>query len=360
MQKVDKYYPAYPSFILRKFELQREMPEKEIESLFTDFLSSPQMSKVAGLIKTHLGRDLRPYDIWYDGFQPRSSISEEELNKKVAAKYGSLDAFTKDLPNILVKLGFTEEQARFIAPRITVDPARGSGHAWGSEMREGKAHLRTRAPKDGMDYKGYNIAIHELGHTVEQTLSIHKVDHHMIFSVPIAAFTEAFAFVFQNRDLELLGMKNSDPDAMHMSALGHFWQTAEIMAVALVEMKIWNWLYDHPGATAVELRAAAIEVAKEIWNRFLSEHYGCRDESILAIYSHMINHPLYLAEYPLGHLIQFQIEKYLEGKNLGVEMERMCSAGNVIPQVWMKTAVGSEISSAPMLDAVDRALNAIG
>jgi hypothetical protein len=37
-------------------------------------------------------------------------------------------------------------------------------------------------------------------------------------------------------------------------------------------------------------------------------------------------------------------------------MERMCAAGNIMPQEWMKRAVGSEISVKPMLKAVDRAL----
>jgi len=32
----------------------------------------------------------------------------------------------------------------------------------GAEMRSEKAHLRTRVEKTGMNYKGYNIAIHEM------------------------------------------------------------------------------------------------------------------------------------------------------------------------------------------------------
>ena len=38
----------------------------------------------------------------------------------------------------------------------------------GAVRREDRAHLRTRIGAGGMDYKGYNIAIHELGHNVEQ------------------------------------------------------------------------------------------------------------------------------------------------------------------------------------------------
>ena len=53
-----------------------------------------------------------------------------------------------------------------------------------------------------MDYKGYNIAVHELGHNVEQTFSLNFVDHTLLAGVPNTAFTEAIAFVFQERDLD--------------------------------------------------------------------------------------------------------------------------------------------------------------
>ena len=35
----------------------------------------------------------------------------------------------------------------------------------GAVRRQDRAHLRTRIGAGGMDYKGYNIAVHELGHT---------------------------------------------------------------------------------------------------------------------------------------------------------------------------------------------------
>ena len=226
-------------------------------------------------------------------------------------------------------------------------------------MKAGIAHLRTRVPKDGMDYKGYNIGAHEFGHTVEQTISLHNVDYHLIHGVPLSAFSEAFAFVFQSRDLELLGIKNDNPQAEHLMALDRFWAASEIMAVALVDMEVWKWLYDHSNAAAADLKKAVIDIARETWNKYMADTFGCRDEIILGIYSHMIDYPLYLAEYPIGHVVEFQIEKHLQGKKLGAEMERMCSTGNVIPQLWIKEAVGSEISVKPMLEAVRAALEVI-
>ena len=98
---------------------------------------------------------------------------------------------------------------------------------------------------------------------------------------------------------------------------------------------------------------------QDIWNRYFSPVFGSKDEIILGVYSHMISYPLYLAEYPIGHIIEFQLERHLKGKNLGPEMERACSAGKIIPQLWMKNAVGEEIAVEPLLRAVDGALKVI-
>jgi hypothetical protein len=80
-----------------------------------------------------------------------------------------------------------------------------------ASMRQMPSHLRTRIAADGMDYKGYNIAIHELGHNVEQTISQHMVDNRFINGIPNTAFTEALAFMFQKRDLRLLGIRQGGP-----------------------------------------------------------------------------------------------------------------------------------------------------
>jgi len=37
----------------------------------------------------------------------------------------------------------------------------------------------------------------------------------------------------------------------------------------------------------------------------------------------------------------------------------MCQVGRVIPQLWMKNAVGEEISAAPLLEAASEALKVI-
>jgi hypothetical protein len=359
MKAVDQYTPMYPTFIQRSFDAGMEIPQEQVEKLFTELCSSPEVKEVGSLISKRLGRPLQPFDIWYDGFKARSSMDQSLLDKTTKAKYPNTAAFEKDIPNILIKLGFKPDKANEIASHITVDPARGSGHAWGAQMKGDKAHLRTRVGKEGMDYKGYNIAVHELGHNVEQTISLYFVDNYMMQGVPNTAFTEAFAFTFQKHDLELLGIKDNDPNKEHLAALDNFWMSYEIMGVSLLDMKVWKWLYDNPDATKEQLKETVIKTAIEVWNQYYADVLGIKDSPILAIYSHMIDNPLYLSNYPVGHLIDFQLDGFLKGKNFADEAIRIYSAGKLIPQLWMKNAVGSGISIKPLIEATDAALKVV-
>ena len=356
---LDEFNPGYPTFIQRAFDRDMELSQAEVETLFIELCSSPEVKKVAELIKKRLGRELKPYDIWYDGFKSRSNISGEELDKIVKNKYPSINAFQSDLENMLKQLGFSQAKAEFISNKIQVDAARGSGHAWGAEMKSDIAHLRTRIPKKGMNYKGYNIAIHEFGHNVEQTISLQNVDYYMLHGVPNTAFTEALAFIFQKRDLDLLGIKNDNPDKLDYMALDNFWSTYEIMGVSLVDMNVWKWMYANPEATPEQLKEAVISIAKDIWNKYYAQVFGSNDEPILAIYSHMIDNPLYLSAYPIGHLIDFQIEEYINEKEFAHEIERIYRQGRIIPQVWMQNAVNQKISNQPILKATRKALTKI-
>lgn len=356
MRLVDPYSPLYPDHIRRSFDVGREIPEKEVEAMFRELLSSPQVRKVAALIRQRLGRKLQPFDIWYPGLRRDSAITEEELDKIVQKKYPDAAAFEKNLPNILVQFGFSPERAAYISPKIQVDPARGSGHNAQAQSRKFKSRLRTRVLAGGMNYKGFNIALHEFGHAVENILDLHLIDHYSLAGVPNIAFSEALAYIFQERDLEVLGIAEKDPRQKELKVLDTFWGAYEIMGVSLVDMQAWHWLYDHPQATPEQLKEAVIAIAKGVWNKFYAPVFGVRDQVILAAYSHMIDSTLYLPDYALGNVIQFQLEDYLKDKVLGPEMERMCAAGSILPELWMKNAVGSEISVKPMLKAVDRAL----
>ena len=354
---LDQFYPAYPTYIERRFSGSMEIPMEEVKAIFVDLVSSQEVKEMAQLIKKRLGRDLRPYDIWYNGFKAQSSLNEEELNAITQEKYPNPKAFEADMPRMLQELSFSKDQAEFLASKIQVDGSRGAGHAWGAEMKSEKARLRTRIGAEGMNYKGYNIAVHEFGHNVEQTITLHDVDHYMIHGVPNTAFTEALAFIFQNRDLNLLGLEEKNAAKAHNMALANLWSCYEIMGVSLVDMAVWEWMYAHPNATAPELKIAVIDIAKEVWNLYFADNFGSKDEPILAIYSHMIDNPLYLSAYPIGQLADFQIEQQLEGKNFAEEVNRIYSAGRLTPKYWMQNAVGSDLSSKPLLDASQKALD---
>lgn len=360
-RRIDPHAPTAPTHIARSFNEGREIPEERVRAMFEQVLSSPLVPQVAALIEQRLGRPLEPFDVWYDGFRARGAYSEAQLDEIVSKKYPDAAAFEKDIPNILVKLGFTRERADMLAANVVVDPARGSGHALGAAMRSAKTHLRTRVERGGMNYKGYNIAVHELGHNVEQTFSLNLIDHTLLQGVPNAAFTEALAFVFQNKDLELLGLARPDAQSEALKTLNDFWGTFEIAGMALVDMQTWHWLYDHPQAKPSELKAAQLAIARDVWNRYYAPVFKRRDVVLLAVYSHMIDYPLYLPNYPLGHMIAFQIEEQIEraGK-IGPEFERMATAGNIAPDLWMKRATGAPVGPAALLHATQKALAALG
>ena len=355
--KEDAYYPDEPTHMDRKFRLEREIPEAEAEKMFTDLLEAREGAEAAALIASRLNRPLEPFDIWYDGFKPRSGISREELDQAASARYPDAAAFQRGIPGILEKLGFSRDTANFVAERVQVDPARGAGHAWGPAMRTEKARLRTRIPKGGMDYQGFNIAMHELGHCAEQVFSLYKIDHTLLAGVPNNAFTEGFAFVFQARDLEVLGLAG-DRAAGQGNTLDTFWAAREIAGVALVDMNVWRWLYQNKDAEPADLRQAVIEISKSVWDRYYAPLFGAKGSTLLAVYSHMINYGLYLPDYPLGHIIAFQLEEYFREHSLGKEMERMCVQGAITPGEWMRRAVGEGISPEPLIKAAARALKA--
>jgi hypothetical protein len=196
--------------------------------------------------------------------------------------------------------------------------------------------------------------MHELGHNVEQTISLYDVDYYMMNGVPSTGFTEALAFVFQSRDLKMLGMGGAGNE--HIKTIDAAWSLMEIMGVGMVDMRVWKWLYANPDATAEELKKTVVRISKEVWNSYFAPVFEVKDAPILAVYSHMISYPLYLVAYSYGQVIEFQIEEHLKGKKFSDEIDRIFKQGRLIPQLWMEEAVGSRLSTKPIVNAVDEAL----
>jgi hypothetical protein len=354
---VDPYSPTAPTHIQRSFEEGRQMLESRVKAMLEEVVSSPLVPRTAKLIETRLGRKLEPFDVWYNGFRSSGKYAESELDAITRKRYPTAEAYKKDMANLFVKLGFTKERADYLAANIEVDPARGSGHALQSGRHGDNPRLRTRVGKEGMDYKGFNIAVHEMGHNVEQVFSLKHIDYYTLQGVPNTAFTEALAFVFQAKDLELLGLASPTAESRALQTLNDFWGTYEIAGVALTEMGMWHWMYDHPDAAPEQLKSATVQIAKDVWNKYYAPVFRKNDVVLLGVYAHMVNNFLYLPNYPIGHLIAFQIEEQMEkAGNLGAEFERMATYGSLPPDMWMKNATGAPVGAAALLHATEKAL----
>ena len=360
MQQIDAYRKDAPSHVVRTFNEDLEIPKEEIEALFLQLIQSDEIKAVAQIIRERLGRELRPYDIWYDGFKSRSTLSEDKLTAQTQSRYPTALAFEKDMPRMLMDLGFGKEQAHNIASHIVVEAARGSGHARPCVGRNQPARLRTRISDKGMDYKGYNIAVHEFGHNVEEVLSLYNIDYYTLAGIPNTGFTEASAFLFQQRDLQLLGYKAKGEKAKGEEVLDMIWGMYEIMGVSLVDMAMWEWLYANPKASAAQLREAVITIAGDIWNKYYAPLLGEQDCPLLGIYSHMVGYALYLPAYPIGNIVQFQLEEHLAKcqtpAEFAQEYSRIYQQGKLTPDAWMRGAVGESMSVEPILKAVRKAL----
>ena len=359
-QQIDAHRSDAPSHVQRTFNEDLEIPMLEIEALFTQLIESDEIKQVAQIIRERLGRELRPYDIWYDGFKSRSNISEDILTEQTQKRYPDAKAFEKDMPRMLMDLGFAKDKAQEVASHIVVEAARGSGHARPCVGREQPARLRTRVGNKGMDYKGYNIAVHEFGHNVEEVISLYDIDYYTLAGIPNTGFTEASAFLFQERDMLLLDKKAKGNQAKSDEVFDMIWGMYEIMGVSLVDMRMWQWLYANPNATAADLRIAVVQIASEVWNQYYAPVLGEKDSPLLGIYSHMVGYALYLPAYPIGNLVQYQLEEHLaqctSAEEWAKEYTRIYQQGRLTPDAWMRGAVGEAMSVEPILKAVREAI----
>ena len=101
-QRIDIYTGT--TYIDRKFNDDMEIALKDVEALFDQFLTAPELKEVGKIISKRLGRKLEAYDIWYDGFKARSNLDENKLNEQTRALIPDAATMEKQLPDILCKL----------------------------------------------------------------------------------------------------------------------------------------------------------------------------------------------------------------------------------------------------------------
>lgn len=358
-QAYDEHHPEHPTAIARKFELAREMPEEEVEALMVALLEAPVRRRLADLLRSILGRPLEAHDIYFD--EITSGRSAEELNRLVRERIGDHEGMQAKLPEILRGLGFPDDDAEFLGRRVQVEIARGSGHAMRPAMPEYSAWLRTNSLPDELGWDGFDTAMHELGHNLEQLISTHWVPRPALRNVPNTACTEAFAFLYQSKAADVLGLEPEPgaPEAWAVDSIQTMLAACQIAGPALVDLHAWRWLYANPDCTPEQFRDAVIRIAGELWDRFYAEDFGEDPYHILAAYQHMVAHALYLPDYVIGHVQSQQISAHMRDRDLAAETRRICSIGRLTPDLWTRTAVGSPISVEPMIKDVEAALDSM-
>lgn len=351
----DPHHPEHPTAIRRKCELEREIPEREVERVLLELLRHPARRTLAGFLRSRLGRSLEAFDIYLDDFAEALPIAD--LDRRVRERYPDAAALERALPDLLRGLGFSADDAAFLGANIRVEIARGAGHAVRPGVPSLPAWLRTSCIERGdggreLGWDGFDTAMHELGHTVEQVISTHEVPRVALRGVPNTACTEAFAFLYQSLGRGVLGLLSPDElrDAFDLDAIQTFAAACQIAGPSLLELRVWNWIYANPTADAAALRRQVLAIADELWVEHYEADFGPDPNHLLAAYQHMVAHPLYLPDYTLGHVISHQIRSHLKDRDLAAETRRICALGRLTPDLWMRRAVGGPISPAALAE----------
>jgi len=354
-RKIDPY-TRYGNMIDNKFKHEREIPEECIVNILKGILSAPVAQGVAQYVASCLERPIEPQDIYFKNFH--SKISKKPLRFDIQKRYPHAEALTKAIPAILIKLGFEKRRAEFIGSKIRVDNSRSAGHASPPCAPFDLQLLRVRIDKKGINEMEFSTFMHELGHCVEGVLTSYEMDYSSLWSVPNTAFTEGFAFTFQDRSDFILGREAAEDN--DVTTLLRFWEAYGIAGPALAEIQLFHWLYKNPKATPAAIHKEIRSIGDEIYRQYYARLFGPEGYGLVSVYSHMLWCYFYLADYPLGYVIAYQVRKHLQNKNLGEEMERMCQLGAIYPEQWMKASVGQAISVNPLLDDTKAALKNLG
>lgn len=316
------------------------------EKLIRRVLSSPVLKDIGRLVEKELGRPLRPFDIWYSGFQEQSAYSSAMLDSMTRARYPTPAALEKDIPAILRRMGFPEEEAAFVGARTSVRPVVSGGYSSQAGVPGGTCLMTTMFAETGLDYKSYRVAMHELGHTVCAVYCTNGMDYFVLAGVPSPAITEGFAELFVYKNASGLGLTPyGKEERNHRLALAAMWYMFEMGGQSLVEIESWKWLYANPGATAEEVRGAVTRIAGDVWNTYFADIVGGeRDRRILSIYNHFATGDLYLYNYFVSNAVMYQLHCALDGPELAGRLREICLEGATSNERWMRNALGEGIS----------------
>jgi hypothetical protein len=356
-QSADSAFANGSTYITRTFE-RANLTVDEIEGIIVELLESPLTTEVSHLIADWVNRDLRPFDVWYSGFQEQSYYSAGFLDSLTREKYPDPGSLEADIVNILKNIGFPEEEAFTIQAGVDVHSVVSGGYSDQPPVPGGKALLTTMFDKRGLDYKGYRVAMHELGHVVCGVYSTLDTDNFLLAGVPTGGITEGVAELFAYKNIEGLGLfPYPDEEKKHLLALATFWYLYEMGGNALTDIRTWKWMYDNPDASVDELRNAVLQISAGIWNSYFSKNFGgTEDCHILSVYNHFITGDLYLFNYFVGGIVSYQLADAFRRDELAPALKESCREGVTLPEIWMHEAIGSGFSLDPLFKGVRNAV----
>jgi hypothetical protein len=215
--------------------------------------------------------------------------------------------------------------------------------------------LRTHRIDGALDWPALRVAMHELGHCVQQVFGFHRTPRKALRGVPNSACSEAMAFIFEHHARRIAGIPFPERHA-ELAAVSDLLVTCEIAGPSLVDLLTWRWLYENPGADVEDLRRAALRIADEVWRAHFEPCFGPDENRLLAAYQHMVAMMLYLPNYTVGHLIAHQVRRHVTDETFAAEIERICALGRLTPSLWMERAVGAGLSAAPLIESATEAL----
>ena len=91
---------------------------------------------------------------------------------------------------------------------------------------------------------------HEMGHNVEQTFTLNDVDHIFAERRTQHRFYGSIGFRVSGARSGTSRPSGARRQSEAEKDLNNFWATFEIAGVALVDMAVWHWMYDHPAGLA--------------------------------------------------------------------------------------------------------------
>ena len=259
-------------------------------------------------------------------------------------------------------MGFPESEANYVGTHAKVRPILSGGYSDQPSMRGDTALMTTVFNPDGLDYKAFRIAMHELGHVVCGVYCTKDIDNSILANVPTSGITEGFAEMLAYKNIEGLGLtQGGNISQKDLLALASLWYLVDLGGQSLTDIETWKWMYAHPLATAAELQSAVLKISGDIWNQYYSPVFGgIKDQHILSIYNHFITGSLYLYNYFLGNVIMFQLYDKFMPYNLANGLKTACKEGNTLPDLWMQHAVGQGVSLEPLLRTAKEAVQRSG